>query len=284
MFRALVFLYFLAGLPQFPATESLPSNSNLLEVNNFQVTPLTSKKPLISAKAILAIDLDSQVPLYKKNTSQALPIASLSKLMTALVILEENNLDDIVTISNEVNAIEGSRIWLYPGEKITVDNLIKGMLIKSGNDSAYELAKFNAGSLENFAQKMNKKAESLGLKDSHFLDPAGLDDLNNYSSVNDLSVISKHILKYSFIRKIVIMKETVISSVDGKISHKLQNTNQLLGSFLGVQGLKTGTTDLARECLISLLKVKDNDILIVILGSEDRYLDTKTLYHHLNSL
>lgn len=286
MFRALLLLLLFSGQPNFPVSSmtDFKDSAKLLNVSNFQYIPNINSLPKITAKSILAIDLDSQVPLYTHSVQTQRPIASLSKLMTALVILDENNLDDIVTITPDVNQIEGSRIWLYPGEKITTGNLIKGMLIKSGNDAAYELAKFNAGSLAKFSVKMNQKAEELGLKNSHFLDPAGLDDENNFASAQDLAIIAKHILKYPFIRQIVSIKETNITSTDGLITHKLKNTNLLLDSFLGAEGLKTGTTDLAGECLITLLKIKQNDVLIILLGSEDRYLDTKTIYNHLNRL
>lgn len=288
MFRALAIIIMLSGNPNLNAT---PAGSvsyisvSQTDVNNFQVMENQEEFDItnISAKSVLAIDLDSQVTLYKHNIQEQLPIASLAKLMTALVILEEHDLNEIVTISDEVNQVIGSRIWLYKGEQITVENLLKGMLIKSGNDAAYELAKFNAGSLEEFAKKMNKKAELLGLKNSHFLDPAGLDDVNNYSTTKDLALISTHILKNDFVRNIVSIRETSIFSVNGKLEHRLKNTNKLLGSSMGAKGLKTGTTDKAGQCLITLVEVNGNDILIILLGSENRFEDTKVVYNYLES-
>lgn len=283
MFRAIALLIILSGSPQF----SVIYNNNflseeLLRVQNFQVVNQNASSLVLSAQSALAIDLDAQVSLYESHTKMRLPIASITKLITALVILEEHELDELVTISNSVQEIEGSRIWLYPGETITIENLIKGMLIASGNDAAYELAKHNAGSLTAFSKKMNRVAFYLGLKDSYFTNPAGFDDENTYSTVSDLSIVAKHILKYKFIREIITLKETVIYSYDGKLKHTLKNTNKLLDSFLQAKGLKTGTTEIAKECLITLVNINNNDVLIILLGSDDRYLDTKTIYNFLS--
>lgn len=283
MFRALALLMLLGGNPQVTSntteTQFLPS---LLDVQNFQLIENLIEKPLLSAKSTFVVDLDSQISLYNLNENERLPIASLAKLMTALVILEENELNEVVTISPEVQQTEGSRIWLYPNETITVGNLLKGMLIPSGNDAAYELARYNAGSLEEFTKKMNKVAFYLGLENSHFEDPAGLDDEHSYSTAKDLAIISKHILKNAFIRQITQIQETTITSLDGRIEHKLKNTNKLLG-VSNAHGLKTGTTDLAKECLISLMTIRNNEVIIIILGSEDRYQDTKMLYNLLEN-
>lgn len=285
MFRALLFLLLISGTPQTTNTDVV-MNSNLTTVNNFQVlnSEFGEKENFVSAKGAMAIDLDSHITLYKKTPEKHLPIASLAKLMTALIILEEHNFNEIVTISQDVNSVIGSRMWLYSGEQISVENLLKGMLIQSGNDAAYELAKFNAGTLEEFSKKMNRKAFYLGLKNSHFLDPAGLDDENNYSTPEDLAIIATHILKNDFVRKIVAIQKTSIFSVNGKIEHQLVNTNRLLDSSFGAKGLKTGTTDAAGQCIITLVKVNGNDILIIILGSKDRYKDTRAIFNQLQSV
>lgn len=284
MFRALILLMFITGTPQINSPNFIQEAKNFTEVDNFQVLNKNVKNidDSLSAKSVLAIDLDSQVTLYQKNAEEKLPIASLSKLMTTLIILKEHELHEVVTISNEVSKVIGSRMWLYAGEQMSVENLIKGMLIQSGNDAAYELAKFDSGTLEKFSRKMNQKAFYLGLKNSHFLDPAGLDDKNNYSTAQDLALISKHILKNDFVRKIVSTTETAVFSLNGKIKHNLINTNQLLDSSFGAKGLKTGTTDAAGQCLITLVELNGNDILIIILGSQNRFQDTKTIFNHLH--
>lgn len=283
MFRALFLLILMAGAPQIPAGNGVNFDADLLAVNNFQLVSVNLPQPIISAKSALAIDLDSFVPLFQFNPEQKLPVASLTKLLTALIILEENQLEDVVTINAATTQVEGSRIWLYPEETITVGDLLQGMLIASGNDAAYALAQFNAGSLSAFSQKMQKMALILDLKNSHFTNPAGLDDEKNYSTVRDLALIAKHILKNTFIRQSVSLPQAMITSADGQISHKLINTNQLLGGFLDAQGVKTGTTDLAGQCLISLVKIKGNEVLIIVLGSQDRYQDTKAIYNVLES-
>lgn len=272
---------------------SLSSNSNLIleenpkelshmeQVLNMQ-SPFSKNPyyiaPVLESKAVLAIDRNTNKILYQKNANLKRQIASLTKLMTAYIILEENKLEETVTISRKAVDAFGSKVWLFPNEKITVQSLLYGLLVHSGNDAAVALAEHNADTVESFIDKMNIYAKNLGLTNTHFSNPSGLDDPENYSTAFDLSILTQQILKFPLVLEIVKNKNFVITSADGKLKHKLKTTNELLDSYLPIKGLKTGTTDLAKECFIGITENKNNgDIITIILGSPNRFQETKIL-------
>ncbi len=225
----------------------------------------------ISASASIAIDLESQTILFKKNSDLKLPIASLTKLMTAYITLDEEDPDAIVTVSANAAAMSGSRMGLKSGEKITVKNLLYGLLIPSGNDAAVALAEYNAGTEKNFVKKMNAKAKLLGLDQTQYTNSTGLDNGESYSTPHDLALLASYLIHDNTIRQIVNLKEAEIAG------HKLENTNTLLGQ-MGIKGIKTGRTDAAGECLVTLAdNPSGKEVLIVVLGSHDRFYDTKIL-------
>lgn len=271
--------------------------------------------PVINAKAAIAVDLKNGYVLYEKNIHNNLPIASLTKLMTAIIVLEENNPSDVVKVSKNASRTDGSKIWLAPDEKITVENLLYAALIPSANDAAMALAEYNGDSIPGFVTKMNKKTEELGMVSTFFVNPTGLREdedptavkpkstktdeqgtqelinpitlLNskqiekpreNISTAYDLTLLARYAYGKSFIRRAAVKKELEIESTNGSLTHKLKNTNDLLGSYLHVLGLKTGTTDEAGECLISIIEDDNNhQILTVVLNSPSRYTETKVL-------
>lgn len=235
--------------------------------------------PIIKAKSSIAIDLSTGTVLFEKNMHQRLPIASITKLMTTLIILEENQPDDIVTISKSAAGIEGSNIFLQAGEKITVANLIESSIIHSANDAAFSLAEFNAGSSKAFVEKMNTKSISLGLINTHFANPVGLDDKKNYSSAYDIAKLGQTIYKNPFIKKIAKIKNTEVRSTSGDLTHNLESTNELLESELfKINGLKTGSTQGAGECFVSIIEnAQGHEILTVVLNSPARFTETKVL-------
>ncbi len=294
-----------AHLPS-PLPHTMPWNEIADEIagENQSITVVPQKNtqyisPVIKAKSAIAVDLDSGLILYEKNIHETLPIASITKLMTSIIVLEENNLEDIITVSKNATKTIGSKIWLAAGEKITLENLLKAVLINSANDAAIALAEYNSNTTENFANKMNEKSKSLGLISSTFYNPTGLDEeitttstvadtatptspsssiQSNTSTAYDLSLLAHYAYSKNFIRKTVIKKEEEIASVDEKITHKLTSTNDLLKSYLKVLGLKTGTTDEAGECLIAIIQNdQGHNILTVVLNSPNRYTETKLL-------
>lgn len=271
------------------STLSLAGNiSDLSGINTFDDSALLSVAPIpvqneeyvepgyISAGSSIVVDLDSQSVLYEKNSTSRLPIASLTKLMTAYIILDENDTDDVVTVSSNAAATIGSSMGLRNGEQITVKHLLYGLLIESGNDSAVALAEHNAGSEKAFVTKMNQKANELGMNNTNYANVTGLDSGDAYSSARDLALLSSYLAHDPSIREIVRQSSVSLTSISG-ITHELSSTNILLGE-LGIKGLKTGKTPSAGECLITLAETSQgNEIVTIVLASGDRFGDTRTL-------
>ncbi len=281
MFTTLLGLYATATL--FNTTPSGSKIDNWKDSMVLEATEIPREKPqniapVIKAKSVIAIDLKNGLPLYEQNIYDRRSIASITKLMTAIIVIEENKMDEVVTISKKASEISGSKIWLAQGEKITVENLLYAALIHSANDAAYALAENNTPKMEDFVAKMNQKAAELGLRDTHFTNPVGFDDSENYSTASDLANLARYAYGKSFIQKAGVLKELDITSTNGKMNHNLKTTNDLLNSYLKVLGLKTGTTDLAGECLIGIIQNdQGNDIVTVVLDSPSRYQETKVL-------
>lgn len=249
----------------------------------------------LSAKAFILISIapEARYPkiVYQKNAYEKLPVASLSKLMTALIVLENYKLDDAITISKEAVATEGDAGGLQIGERLIVLDLLKIMLIESSNDAAEVLAEnFNVTrkeivslNRERFIELMNQKARALGLENTHFSNPTGLDDPENYSTAYDLAKFVSSILNQNLLWEITQTKTEVVYSVDAKTGHFLKNSNQLLWQFNGstgslqIYGGKTGFTNEAKGCMILVLKTSEGYLVSVVLGSEDRIEDTTKL-------
>ncbi|MBM2820597.1 MAG: Serine-type D-Ala-D-Ala carboxypeptidase [Candidatus Berkelbacteria bacterium] len=230
--------------------------------------------PQIYAKAIILMDVKSSYVMYSKNAIEKVPIASTTKIMTAIVVLEDHfdKLNDVVTISYPMIAVEGSDIKLQVGEQITVENLLKGLLIMSGNDTAYAIATYFGGK-DKFVSHMNDKVKNLGLIDTQLKDPAGLDD-TGYSTAHDLAILATYAMRNDKFREIVKMSETSISSVNGNIIHELKSSNRLIKSdeqlyYPLATGIKTGFTYEAGHCLVSAANKNDHEILSVILNTNE---------------
>lgn len=236
-----------------------------------------STGPVVQAETIYSVDLTSGSPLLVRNIFARRPIASISKLITAMVILNRHALDEKVTVSKNASSQEGSKMWLRDGEKITVESLLTGLLVSSGNDAAVALAEFDAGSEETFVFRMNEKARALGLKDTHFSNVKGFDEDSNYSTAYDTMMFGRAALEYPFIRKTVALKTTEVTSASGKTKHRLESTNELLENpYFKVIGLKTGRTPAAGQSFVSLMDGPNgHEILTVLLDSPDRFKETK---------
>lgn len=248
------------------------------EPSYFPIFDSSKEKPVIDAKAGLVYDTRSGRFLFAKNPRIKLPVASLTKILSSIIILENLDMKEIVIIPKEVLKVDEEKQSLYLGEKITVENLLKLMLIESSNDAAYALAWYANNKGINFVDKMNEKAQLLSMNDSNFLDPAGLND-DGYSTSEDLVKLIKYSFKYDLIWNILTEKSIVVRSADGKIEHNVQNTDQLLGVIPDIFGGKTGNTDGALGCMILVVDIPGvNDKLIsVVLGSRSRFDDTKIL-------
>ncbi len=230
-------------------------------------------EPPISAEGVYIIDLPTFTPVYKRQERQKFLPASTNKIITALVANDIYKPEQVITVKKIMG--DGQTMGLAINERITVENLLYGMLVHSGNDAAYVLAE-NYG-YDKFITLMNNKAQELGMKESQFTNPAGLDDFIQVTTPFDLALAARALLNHPYLSKIVSTKEIVISDIDFQIFHKLTNVNSLLGEVQGIGGLKTGYTENAGENLVSFYKKNGHQFVIVILKSQDRFADTKEL-------
>lgn len=233
----------------------------------------------IQAKSALSLKINEDGPwnvLYQKNIKEKLPIASLTKLMTALVSLENYDLSLPIKISKKAVEQEEDLGQLKVGETLTAKDLLYIMLIESSNDAAYALA--DAVGIENFVDIMNWEVKSLGLKNTHFSNPNGLDDPKNYSSAQDLAILTRYLLEKPLLWEILGTPEYDLYLPDGTLHHKLENTNELLNEIPGIIGGKTGWSPQAGGCFILVFKNDEGEYSInVILGAENRFEEMKKL-------
>lgn len=272
-------------LEQIIIFASLILNQN--SQHNFSQTPinipsaeinlnLEQNLPKISAQAAIVYDHNQNKILFQKNANQKLPIASLTKLVTALIIAQEHNMSEIVTVTPQgINTVPVIA-YLQNGEKITVQNLLHAMLIRSANDSARVLAIHNSGSISQFAEKMNTYVRSLGLKSSYFTNPSGLNTSQNLSTASDLLTLARHVIKNSELLNITHKEGFTFTDETNRISHDIKTTNKLLSSEYNVVGLKTGTTPEAGQCYITITQEADPKI-VILLNSPNRFQESKLL-------
>lgn len=232
------------------------------------------QEPFINTKSAYLIDIDSAYPMYAKNENQKMSVASTTKMMTAIVVLEnyKDRLGETVTITFKMINVIPSVIQLRVGEKITVENLLNGLLIMSGNDAAFSLAEYFGGK-DSFVQEMNQKVRDLGLSNTQFKDPAGLDD-EGYSTAKELATIASYALRLPKFSEIVSTPQKTIISVDGRITHELTNSNRLVrpeeAYYLPEAiGIKTGFTNEAGHVLVSAAKKDNHRILSVVLNTNE---------------
>jgi D-alanyl-D-alanine carboxypeptidase (penicillin-binding protein 5/6) len=255
-------------LPPWPIPVPTPA---LYPVNVTGIYP----GPEITATGVVVLDMDSGVFLYKRDENVELSPASTTKLLTALVSLDNYSLDDVVTI--QPMNIDGQSMGLVPGEKITVENLLYGALIYSGNDAAWALSQYYPGGEPKFVEAMNAKARELHLVHSTFTNPVGYDDPNHKMTPIDLALLGEAALNNKTIAKMVAIPEITISDVSHTYFHQLKNVNELLGKIPGVGGIKTGWTEEAGENLITMVERGGHQVIIVTLHSQDRFGDTSQL-------
>ncbi len=262
-----------------PPAEVLEFNeATLLEVNPVPMLKADALAPDIKAKAALLMDVSTGIILYEKNADEALPMASLTKIMTAMLILENHDLDEVVEVQSNFSELEGVKIGLHRGETMTIHNLLKALLIRSAGDAAMALAEYHSGSVENFVEEMNQRALDLDLYKTHFANPVGLDDVGHSASAKDLAVLSRYAMRLPAFRDIVKMSQATIESANGQFSYSFDSTNKLFGSYLNILGIKTGTTDEAGESLINLAKNDNgNEVIAVLLNSPDRFQENKSM-------
>jgi len=247
-------------------------------------------EPVIDASSALVVDITANAPLFSFLSDVKRPIASLTKLLTAAVVLERAGPNDAVRISEYAVSREGNTGGLYVGETLSVDTLLHAMLLESSNDAAAALAEYVSSTTEPkaFALLMNKKADSIGLYNSYFAEPAGLNDTESASTAADVARLAEYLREnpeYSRVWEVLAKKEAVFQSLDGRITHNFITNNSLIGEIGGLIGGKTGYTDSAGGSLVLVVASPDKtrELVYVILDSNDRFGDARKLINWVSS-
>ena len=242
---------------------------NTVEVTASSVTAL----PKTNSRRYIVYDRISKSMIIGKNEDVKSAMASTTKIMTSIVILEKADLDEMVTVSAKAGGTGGSRLGLKKGDKASVKNLLYGLMLRSGNDAAVALAEHVGGSVKEFAEIMNEKASELGLTNTHFVTPHGLDDANHYTTALELAKLTDYAMNNETFAKIVGTKSITIYI--NNQPRQINNTNELLGTLNGVVGVKTGFTNNAGRCLVTETKRNNMDIITIVLGADTKKDRTK---------
>ena len=261
--------------------DNLDDSDNYLLYETSEVSA-SSNEPITYSKNIIAIDRKTLKILYEKDAYSKVAMASTTKIMTCIIALEKCSLQDTVIISKKSATVTGSTLGLKENTQISFNDLLYGLMLRSGNDCAIAIAEHISGTVENYIDLMNKKALELGLKNTHFVSPHGLDDNEHYTTAYDLAILTDYALKNDTFKKIVSTKNYTIT-LNGH-SHNITNTNELLNNVAGVYGVKTGFTFNAGRCLVTSCKRNNMDIIIVVLGANTkklRGLDTLNLINYI---
>lgn len=240
----------------------------------FETVVTTDGNLILNASSAVLIEASTGRVLFEKNAYKTCAMASTTKIMTAMVAILNSNLEDVVTVSKHAAATTGSTIHLQVGEQMKVSELLYGLMLSSGNDAAVALAEHIAGSEEAYVEMMNEKAVSLGLTNTHFATVHGLDHEQHYSTAYDMAILASECMKNETFRTIVSTAETFISQ------RTLHNTNDLLFTYAGATGIKTGFTNNAGRCLVSSAKRNGMEVIAVVLGCESktaRFSDSRKL-------
>jgi D-alanyl-D-alanine carboxypeptidase (penicillin-binding protein 5/6) len=237
------------------------------------------KIPYINARCAIAIDAKSKRVLFEKSSGMIVPMASTTKILTALVALKYGDLDRKIEISDRASSIRGSTVGYKKGAMISLRELIYGLMLRSGNDAAIAIAEGISGSVDEFLKLMNEYALEIGLVDSHFESPHGLDSENHYTTAYDLALITAKAREIEEFNKIVSQKD-----VDGNelnFTRSFHNINKILWQLPEATGVKTGYTGQAGKCLVTSVNYSDNDIVIVVLNSPGRWKETSKIYDYI---
>lgn len=234
--------------------------------------------PQLTARGAVLMDLTTGKVLYAKNPDEHLAPASTTKILTAMIALEKGHLDDVITVGPNPPRVDGTRVYLVEGEQVTLENLLYGMLLNSGNDAALAIAEHYGGSAEGFARLMNEKAAALGAVNSHFVTPNGLPDPNHYTTARDLAIIARAAMQNETFRCIVATKTRPWHGKEWETS--LINQNKLLWNYDGADGIKTGYTSEAHYTLVGSATRQGQTYIVVVLdepGGRAAYKDAAAL-------
>lgn len=241
------------------------------------IFPSTSTAFSTSAESAILMDMESGRVLYANNPRKVKSVASISKIMTAILAIESNKLDNVVLIGDEIKESYGSGIYIKVGESMSLRDLVYGLMLRSGNDAALAIAKYVSGSVEEFVKLMNEKAKDVGMKDSVFNNPSGLDEkAGNYSTAYDMAILTKYAMQNPEYRKIVGTKKHTVTT-DANI-YSWTNKHKLLNSYKYTTGGKTGFTEKARRTLVTTASYDGMNLVAVTLNDGNDFLDHTNLF------
>lgn len=245
------------------------------------VAPLTAtvasaQSYTASSSSAVVMEASTGRVLFESNPDERLPMASTTKIMTALVAIENGNLDEIIEVDSRAIGVEGSSIYLKEGEKLTLRELLYGLMLRSGNDAAEAIAYHIGGSIEGFVDMMNEEAKSIGANNTNFENPHGLPSDNHYTTAYDLALISANAMMNPDFKEICQTKYISISGPEGT-TRSLKNKNKLLWEYEGGNGIKTGYTKVAGKCLVSSAEQEGMQIVCVVLNSSSMWEQCATL-------
>ena len=250
-------------------------------ISQIEIAPIAIRSssvpdPITTAQAVYITDERSGARLFEKNASTFFAPASTTKLMTALVAKKVFVAGSVLKVPSNTK-YEGTIVGLTGGEELTIEDLLRGAIIQSGNDAATVIAENFPGGEVAFVAEMNQTAKLLHMDNTYFNNPSGFDNQLHQTTARDLAILSREVLKDQFLSELVATKSALISDVSGLQKHLLYNTNQLLKEDSRIVGVKTGTTEEAGQVLITAVNDKGRRFIIVVLASEDRYADTRQL-------
>lgn len=232
-----------------------------------------------SARSAILMDIDSNRILYEENINEIRSVASISKIMTALLAIESGKLDEVVVVGNEIEKSYGSGIYIKVGEKLTLRDLVYGLMLRSGNDAALAISKYVGGTVEDFVKMMNEKANEIGMNNTTFNNPSGLDqDKGNYSTAYDMAILTSYAMKNEEYKKITGTKKYTLKT--NMNTYSWINKNKLLSIYKYTTGGKTGFTEIAKRTLVSTASKDNTNLVVVTLNDGNDWQDHQNLFEY----
>ena len=261
------------GSLQFSFADDIDEELEDMELSkSIETASVVENEPNINARIAVAYDRKSGKVIYGKNENKRTAMASTTKIMTAIVLIENADLDQTITVSAKAAGTGGSRLGLKHNDKITMKDLLYGLMLKSGNDAAVAIAENVGGSIEKFADLMNEEAKKIGLNNTHYVTPHGLDNPEHYTTAYELAKLADYALKNEIFAKVVNTKNYTVT-ING-YPKNITNTNELLGYLDGVNGVKTGFTNNAGRCLVTSVNRNEFEIITVVLQADTKKMRT----------
>ena len=261
------------GSLQFSFADDIDEELEDMELSkSIETASVVENEPNINARIAVAYDRKSGKVIYGKNENKRTAMASTTKIMTAIVLIENADLDQTITVSAKAAGTGGSRLGLKHNDKITMKDLLYGLMLKSGNDAAVAIAENVGGSIEKFADLMNEEAKKIGLDNTHYVTPHGLDNPEHYTTAYELAKLADYALKNEIFAKVVNTKNYTVT-ING-YPKNITNTNELLGYLDGVNGVKTGFTNNAGRCLVTSVNRNEFEIITVVLQADTKKIRT----------